>query len=108
DLPERFSYEPTFVPMWSQATGYAIPEKLTERENAGEQRVKGRLPHLTGRASAAQQKGHQPATLEWAKRLTERDVAVLTGEQKFNRDAPPADGEKLKLLKGQLKQGQFV
>jgi hypothetical protein len=108
DLPERFSYEPSFVPMWSQATGYAIPEKLTEQEKAWEQHVKGLIPRFAERANADRQKGHEPATLEWAKRLTERDLAVLSGEQKYNRDAPPADVEKLKLLKGHLKQGQFV
>jgi len=108
DLPERFSYEASFVPMWSQATGYAIPEKLTEPEKVWEQHVKERVQPLSDRANAERQRGHEPATLEWAKRLTERDVAVLTGEQKYNRDAPPADVEKLKLLKGHLKQGQFV
>jgi hypothetical protein len=108
DLPERFSYEPAFVPMWSQATGYAIPEKLTAQEKEWEQHVKGRIPQLTERAAADRQKAHEPATLEWAKRLTDRDLAVLSGEQKYNRDAPPADVEKLKLLKGHLKQGQFV
>ena len=30
DLPGDFSYEYTWTPMWSQATGFAVPEKLTE------------------------------------------------------------------------------
>src|SRR5207248_1299698 len=29
DLPEDFSFELSFVPMWNQALGYAIPEKVT-------------------------------------------------------------------------------
>ena len=32
DLPGDFSYEFTWTPMWSQATGFAVPEKLTEQE----------------------------------------------------------------------------
>ena len=32
DLAENWSYEWTFTPMWSQATSFAIPEKLTQAE----------------------------------------------------------------------------
>jgi len=33
---------------------------------------------------------------------------MLTGERPFNRQAPKEDVEKLKLLKGHLRQGKFV
>ena len=33
DLPGDFSYEFTWTPMWSQATGFAVPEKLTKEES---------------------------------------------------------------------------
>ena len=32
----------------------------------------------------------------------------MTGEKKYNRDAPPEDVKNLKVLKGHVKQGQFV
>src|SRR4051812_35263247 len=32
DLKGDFSYEPSFATMWSQATGFALPEKLTQPE----------------------------------------------------------------------------
>ena len=53
-------------------------------------------------------KKHQPATLEWAKKITEKDIGVLDGKEKYNRQAPTEDVEKLRLLKGHVKQGQFV
>ena len=33
DLPGDFSYESTWTPMWSQATGFAVPEKLSKQED---------------------------------------------------------------------------
>ena len=108
DLPGDLSYEPSFVPMWSQATSFAIPDKLTEQEKAWQGHVKDRVPKMVEQVNADRQKRHEPARLEWAKKLTEGDVGVLTGEKKYNRDAPAEDVEKLKVLKGHLKAGQFV
>ena len=54
------------------------------------------------------QKQHEPATLEWAKKITDKDVAVLEGKEKYNRDAPKEDVEKLKLLKGYVTKGQVI
>ena len=108
DLPGGMSYEATFTPMWYQAAGYAIPGKLTEQEKAWQSHVKNELPRWDPRRNASLDGGPTPASLEWAKKLTESDVQVLSGEKKYNRDAPPEDVEKLKVLKGHLKQGQFV
>jgi len=47
-------------------------------------------------------------TLEWAKRITAQDIALLTGDKKYNRDAPQEDVDKLKLLKGHIREGQFI
>ena len=94
--------------MWSQATGYAIPDKLTGQEKAWQEHVRESVPKMIERVNDLRSGGHEPATLEWARKLTEGDVQVLTGEKKYNRDAPPEDVEKLKVLKGHLKQGQFV
>ena len=32
DLPGDMTYQYTWMPMWSQAAGFAVPEKLTERK----------------------------------------------------------------------------
>jgi hypothetical protein len=108
DLPGDFSYEFTWTPMWSQATGFAVPEKLTKEETAWQKHVAPKAQELLTKVNDLRQKKHEPATLEWAKKLTEGDLDVLTGEKKYNRDAPPEDVKNLKVLKGHLKKGQFV
>jgi hypothetical protein len=108
DLPGDFSYECTWTPMWSQATSFAVPEKLTKEETAWQKHVQPRAQEFTQKANELRQKKHEPATLEWAKKLTEGDLDILTGEKKYNREAPPEDVKNLKLLKGYLKKGQFV
>src|SRR5262249_2095408 len=53
-------------------------------------------------------KRHEPATLEWARKITDKDIGVLEGKEKYNREAPEADVKKLDILKGHVKKGQFV
>jgi hypothetical protein len=108
DLPGDFSYEYTWTPMWSQATSFAIPDKLTKEETEWQKHVQPKVQQFNQKANELRQKRHEPATLEWAKKLTEGDLDILTGEKKYNRDAPPEDVKNLKLLKGYLKKGQFV
>jgi hypothetical protein len=108
DLPGDFSYEVTWTPMWSQATSFAIPEKLSKEETAWQKHVQPKAQELLQKVNELRQKKHEPATLEWAKKLTEGDLDILTGEKKYNRDAPPEDVKNLKVLKGHLKKGQFV
>jgi hypothetical protein len=108
DLPGDFSYECTWTPMWSQATSFAIPEKLTKEETEWQKHVGPKVQELVQKANDLRQKRHEPATLEWAKKLTEGDLDILTGAKKYNRDAPPEDVKNLKVLKGHLKKGQFV
>jgi hypothetical protein len=108
DLPVEFSYQPSFLTMWSNATGFAIPEKVTTQEKAWQEHLKDRLPKFQEQVQAMRNKKHEPATLEWAKKITDEDVKVITGEKKYNRDAPAEDVEKLKQLKGIVKPGQWV
>jgi hypothetical protein len=108
DLPADFSYEYTWTPMWSQAASFAVPEKLTKEETAWQKHVQPRAQGFLAKVNDLRQKKHEPATLEWAKKLTEADLDILTGEKKYNRDAPPEDVKNLKVLKGHLKKGQFV
>jgi hypothetical protein len=108
DLAGDFSYEWTWVPMWSQATGFALPEKLTKEEVAWQQLVQPKVQGFVQRVQEQRQKKREPATLEWAKKITDKDIAVLEGQARYNRDAPPADVQKLKLLRGHVKKGQFI
>ncbi len=108
DLPGDLSYQYTWTPMWSQATSFAIPDKLTAQEKAWQQHVRPLVQADVQKVQQLRQAGHEPATLEWAKKITEDDVAVLEGQKKYNREAPKADVENLKLLKGHLAKGQFV
>ena len=50
----------------------------------------------------------EPTTLEWAKKITKKDIDVLKGKKRYNRDAPKADVEKLKLLLDYVEKGQFI
>jgi hypothetical protein len=108
DLPGGASYQFSFVPMWSNATSFAIPEKLTQEEVAWQSFVRPKLSDFNQREQEMRRNQRQPATLEWAKRLRPHDMAVLEGKERYNRDAPAEDVGKLKLLRGHVKEGQFI
>jgi hypothetical protein len=108
DLPGDFSYEFTWTPMWSQATSFAVPEKLSKEEAAWQKHVQLTALEFREKVNALRQKKHEPATLEWVKKLTEADLDILTGAKGYNREAPPEDVKNLKVLKGHLKKGQFL
>ncbi|HYW84205.1 MAG TPA: DUF2330 domain-containing protein, partial [Spirochaetia bacterium] len=108
DLPGDFSYEFTWTPMWSQATGFAVPEKLTKEESEWLKYVQPRAQDDLKKVNDLRGKKHEPATLEWAKKITDKDVGILEGKETYNREAPKEDVDKLKLLKGHVKKGQFV
>ena len=108
DLPGEFSYQCTWTPMWSQATSFAITEKLTPEEVAWQKHVTPVLSDLQKQAVTIQQKRHQPSRLEWAKKITEGDIQVMEGKKPYNRSAPKADVDNLKILKGFVQQGQYV
>jgi len=108
DLPEDSSWQLTFAPMWSQATSFAIPEKVTAGEKAWQDHLKDRIPKLAERAGFLRSKGREPGKLEYAKRLGDADMEVLAGTRPYNRQAPKEDVEKLKVLQGHLKKGKFL
>jgi Uncharacterized protein conserved in bacteria (DUF2330) len=106
DLQESLSYRYAWQPMWAQAMSYAI--KKTPEEEKWEKRI---TPYIASyRQTLERIRGDklEPATLEWAKRITEQDLGVIDGEVKYNRDAPAEDVQQLKLLRGHVKKGQFV
>jgi hypothetical protein len=108
DLLGEFSYEYTWTPMWSQATSFALPEKLTEQEKAWQKHVQPKVQADLQKVQQLRQRGHEPATLEWARKITEHDLGVLEGREPYTREAPREDVAKLKLLKGHVKKGRFV
>jgi hypothetical protein len=108
DLPEDFSYQFSFAPMWSQATSFAIPEMLTQAETAWQKLLEPKVNDFLLTVNNQRQMRREPATLEWAKKIRKKDIAVLSGVEPFNRQAPSQDIEKLKLLKGHLRKGLFV
>jgi hypothetical protein len=108
DLPGDFSYEFTWTPMWSQATSFALPEKLTKQEQDWQKHVQPKAQDDLKKVNELRQQRHEPTTLECAKKITDNDLAVLEGRKPYNRQAPKEDVDKLKLLKGHVKKGQFV
>ncbi len=108
DLKGDFSYEYSFTPMWSQATGFAVPEKLTKQESEWQKLVQPMAADYLKRVNDLRGKKIEPATLEWAKKITEKDLGVLEGKEKYNREAPKEDVENLKILKGHVKKDQFI
>src|SRR2546423_286037 len=67
-----------------------------------------KVGEFTQKAGQLARKGFTPATLEWARKITAADLGVIDGTEAYNRDAPKADVEKLKILRGHVKKGQFV
>jgi hypothetical protein len=108
DLKGDFSYQFTFAPMCAQALSFAIQEKLTAEEKGWRELAQPTLKGMTDKAGALQGKGLKPATLEWAKKITQNDLDVIEGKAKYNREAPKEEVEKLKFLKGHIQKDQFV
>jgi hypothetical protein len=108
DLPGDFSYQYTWSPMWSQATNFAIPEKLTQKEKEWQKHLQPLMETFNRKSAQLWQTRHQPASLEWAKKITMNDIAVLKGARPYNRQAPREDVNNLKLLLGHVQNGQFI
>jgi hypothetical protein len=110
DLPGSFSYQSSWEPMWLQATAYALPEKLTPQEKRWIQVVQPRVEELNRVIAVHTQElpSWQPARLEWAKKITREDLAVLTGAAPYGREADPAAVRNLRLLRGHVRQGQTI
>jgi len=88
DLPGDFSYEFTWTPMWSQATSFAVPEKLTREESDWLKYVQPKVEGDLKKVNDLRAKQHEPSTLEWARKITEKDIGLLEGKEKYNREAP--------------------
>jgi Uncharacterized protein conserved in bacteria (DUF2330) len=108
DLPPAMSYQFTFVPMWLNALGYALEEKITPEEAAWRENVQGEIRVDREKSRDIMRENHVPATLEWAKKITPMDIEVLGGARKYLGDAPEEQVEKLKILRGHVADGKFI
>jgi Uncharacterized protein conserved in bacteria (DUF2330) len=102
DLKGDFSYQMTWVPMLQAATG-CTPGGI---QGGGEQWVKAfgpQIPALLARARELGfnfipgqrpqpgQGGRIPTTMEWSRKLTAKDVAVLKGDAPYSEKVPDVD-----------------
>jgi hypothetical protein len=108
DLPGDLSYQPTFTPMWAQAMSFAEEDALTPQEADWQKHTRPLTSRLMLKTRQLRQQDVQPAALEWAKRITDDDINVLSGNRWFNRAAPPEEVKALKFLKGHVQKGQFI
>jgi hypothetical protein len=94
--------------MWNNAVSFALPEKLTRREGAWRSHIQPFVQQFSRQVKQMRSEKIEPTTLEWAKKITKKDIDVLKGKKRYNRDAPKADVEKLKLLLDYVEKGQFI
>jgi hypothetical protein len=102
DLKGDFSYQMTWVPMLQAATG-CTPGGI---QGGGEQWVKTfgpQIPALMARARdlgfnfvpsqrpQPGQGGRIPTTMEWSRKLSAKDVAVLKGDAPYSEKVPDVD-----------------
>jgi hypothetical protein len=102
DLPGDLSYQYTWVPMlqaasgctpgglpgrgeqWLKAFGVQIPGLLKHAAELDYRFVAGQRPHPGKR-------GHIPTTMEWARKLSEQDIKVLSGQAPYSEKVPDVD-----------------
>ncbi|MBI1830232.1 MAG: DUF2330 domain-containing protein, partial [Planctomycetes bacterium] len=101
DLPGDLTYQYMWIPMLQGAIGCSggIPGKGQDWLDAFKpqtQRLLDRAGQLTFRFIAGQRpqpnnKGHIPTTMEWARKLTKDDIAILTGKAPWSEKVPNVD-----------------
>jgi hypothetical protein len=100
DLPGDLTYQYQWLPMlqnakgtknlpghggeWLKATENEAPDLLKRGKELGFGFVSGQRPEPSGQ-------GHIATTLEWAKKLTARDIKVLRGEAAYSEKVPDPD-----------------
>jgi hypothetical protein len=102
DLKGDFSYQMTWVPMLQAATG-CTPGGI---QGGGEQWVKNFGPQILALMARARELGFNfvpgqrpqpgkngciPTTMEWSRKLTAKDVAVLKGDAPYSEKVPDVD-----------------
>ena len=101
DLPGDMTYQFTWVPMLQGAIGCA--GGLPGGGQVWLDRFKGQIPPLmthanelgfrfiAGQRPLPNKQGHIPTTMEWARKLTKDDIAVLSGKAPYSETVPNPD-----------------
>ncbi|MGF1578592.1 MAG: DUF2330 domain-containing protein [Gemmataceae bacterium] len=102
DLQGTNSYQHTWVPMLQAASG-CMPQGIPGKGGDWLAAIKGQIPGLVqlnnklglryqpGRRPVPNAQGHIPTTMEWAKKLTKQDIAILTGKVPYSDTVPDVD-----------------
>jgi hypothetical protein len=101
DLPGDFTYQYTWVPMLQGALGCA--GGLPGGGQVWLDNFKGQIPPLMDKARALgfifvagqrpqpNRQGHIPTTMEWSRKLSRDDIAILTGKSTYSEKVPNVD-----------------
>jgi len=109
DLWGRDSYQLSFAPQWKRAADLAYPELLTSVDREWKRVVERETPSLDAvRPSAGEGREWQPTTLEWAKKLTSRDIGMLGTSFVPDRTDREMTFRQLRNLRGHLREGQWL
>src|ERR1051325_10769401 len=102
DLPDDMTYQYTWVPMLQAASG-CTPGGLPGKGADWLEAFKGQIPPLLARAGQlnfrfisgqrpqANNKGHIPTTMEWARKLSKDDIGILAGKAPYSEKVPDVD-----------------
>jgi hypothetical protein len=102
DLQGDMSYQHTWVPMLQAASG-CTPGGLPGYGGDWLKAINERIPGLlqknqqlgfnfqAGQRPLPNSKGHIPTTMEWARKLTEQDIAILQGKAPYSEIVPNVD-----------------
>ena len=110
DLPGDLTYQYTWVPMLQAAfkkPGYSLKQPnvspALQNWRGWLESYKDQIPPLLARANdlgfrfvpnqrpTANSKGHIPTTMEWARKLTKDDIAILAGKVPYSETLPNVD-----------------
>ena len=101
DLPGDLTYQYTWIPMLQGALGCSggVPGKGEDWLKAFQPQTPALLARagqlnfrfVAGQRPLANNKGHIPTTMEWARKLTKDDVGVLTGKSQYSETVPNVD-----------------
>ena len=108
DFPGAHSYQVNHQTLWWTAYSTAVWEHHGAAEKDWWAHVKDKQQEIFREYKERLGKGRELSTLEWARRITDEDLKVITGEAKFDREAPAEEVKKLATLSGIIRKGQFV
>ena len=101
DLPGDMTYQYMWYPMVQGAIGCSggIPGKGEDWLKAFQPQAPALMARagqlnfrfIAGQRPQANNKGHIPTTMEWARKLTKNDIEVLTGKAPYSENVPNVD-----------------